>query len=180
MFSTIWDKMVLKGEVLRQFFSHQIKVFSLSEPTKFLATIVSLAYPRRIVCAVSVMWESWMRVISSDFDKIQQPDLFNAFSFRFFNHAEAAKAFELLRVHHLENRHPGHWLPQPGRLCSPLHRLNCDNGGTNGKCGYLLIKCLAGYFQALVDEVVKFMDKNDLRAHDPIGYWAVTKEISSG
>ena len=28
-------------------------------------TAVSLAYPRRIVCAVSIMWESWMRVISA-------------------------------------------------------------------------------------------------------------------
>ena len=75
MFSTIWDRMVLKGEVLRQFFSHQIKVFSLSEPTKFLATIV---------CAVSIMWESWIIVISSDFDKIQQPmDKSNIISFGF-------------------------------------------------------------------------------------------------
>ena len=38
---------------------------SLSAPTKFLATFVPLAYPRWIVCAVSVMWVSW---ISSDYD----------------------------------------------------------------------------------------------------------------
>ena len=39
--------------------------FQFSECSKFLATFVPLAYPRWIVCAVSVMWVSW---ISSDYD----------------------------------------------------------------------------------------------------------------
>ena len=100
------------------------------------------------------------------------------------NESEAAKAFKLLRVHLLEERHPDHWLPQPGRPGHPHLRLNCGRGDTNGKYGcYLLIKCLAGYFQALVDVMVKYMDKSvqkdlsDLKASDPIEYQAFNEGL---
>ena len=97
------------------------------------------------------------------------------------NESEAAKAFKLLRVHLLEERHPDHWLPKPGRPGHPHLRLNCGRGDTNGKYGcYLLIKCLAGYLQALVDEVVKYMDESDPGWRDGVDPKVVTEEVSSG
>merc|ERR1712038_1576262 len=59
-----------------------------------------------------------------------------------YHHGHSSKAVELLRVHLLEDQHPGHWfpghrhpghrLPQPGRLCHWHRRLNWVHGGTNG------------------------------------------------
>merc|ERR1711936_163317 len=54
-----------------------------------------------------------------------------------YHHGHSAEAVELLRVHLLEDRHPGHRhpghrLPQPGRLCHWHRRLNWVHGGTNG------------------------------------------------
>merc|ERR1719278_113298 len=66
-----------------------------------------------------------------------------------YHHGHSAEAVELLRVHLLEDRHPGYWLPghrhpghrhpghrlpQPGRLCHWHRRLNWVPGGTNEEC----------------------------------------------
>ena len=76
----------------------------------------------------------WVSRISSDYDKIQQLDLFNAF--RFLNNAEA---FNLLCVRLLEDRHHCHWPSPAGRFYHPHHRLNSGHGGTIGKYGCYLL-----------------------------------------
>ena len=43
-----------------------------------------------------------------------------------------------------------------------------------------MIKCLAGYLQALVDEVVKYMDESDPGWRDGVDPKVVTEEVSSG
>ena len=72
-----------------------------------------------------------------DFIWLWQPYLFNAF--RFFNNAEAAKAFNLLCVRLLEDRHHCHWPSPAGRFYHPHHRLNSGHGGTIGKYGCYLL-----------------------------------------
>ena len=93
------------------------------------------------VCAFGVSQMDWLCSIGyvgvMDFIWLWQPYLFNAF--RFFNNAEAAKAFNLLCVRLLEDRHHCHWPSPAGRFYHPHHRLNSGHGGTIGKYGCYLL-----------------------------------------